>query len=113
MNVEKILALADLIEGLEHTTLRDDAGFCMSDYDRGCGTPACICGWINWTIDPKSSLNNHQAAAVYLGIDIIKANNLFFACGNILSDITPAQAAKTLRHLAETGDVVWALEDAT
>lgn len=70
MNTDRILALADLIESLPHTSTGAKDGFCMSSYTHNCNTPSCIAGWA--AFEAKGgiiTLDIHYDAKAYLGLD--------------------------------------------
>lgn len=103
MNKARILELTDFIEALP------DHKFDMSVYE-DCGTPCCIGGWAVWKYDRP--LFNHlvasrgifqEPAASVLGLDEEQAGGLFNGFGS------KQQAVATLRHLAETGEVLWSM----
>jgi hypothetical protein len=112
MNTERILHIADMIEKLEPRQ------FDMSDYvtENECGTVACIAGWTYLTYgDPAGEGDPHELAAIHLGLDEDRADDLFLpnpltsglpSCVTY-AQITPAHAAQTLRKLAATGEVDW------
>lgn len=132
MNKKRILKLADVIET---EAGQHGLGFNMDTYlnsvdkdisGHNCGTVACIAGWTTFLFDPRGRLrsparaskdaiaaNNsstrtgdfHNTAGDILGLTEIEANELFLP--SAFDDPTPAQAAKVLRHLAETGEVEW------
>lgn len=111
MNKERILELADVIEKQPHTTRHSEGGFNMSCYTHECGTPSCIAGWAtsHWGIDAPSS-GMADAAAELLGISKEAADDLFLMPAfsmHEMNRIKPSQAARTLRHLAENGEVDW------
>lgn len=125
MNKERILALADLIEKQPHTPVQAESGFNMADLVRECGTPACIAGWAAWEEEgrpaavsaPDTGWCLERKAQQYLGLAPSgeaelsdTAYSLFYPEGDqvgFYDEITPAQAAACLRHLAETGEVDW------
>jgi hypothetical protein len=108
MNVDRILALADLIESLPKTEIEDDHGFCMVDYRHDCGTPACIAGWaVHLSGEKVDVKGTFYAASTFLGISPNTAYDLFIWAEKRLDQITPDEAANTLRHLAGTGEVRW------
>lgn len=122
MHKDRILALADLIESMPHTSVTDDHGFNMDDFDHVCGTPACIAGWAIAMRANDLSVNVRSAvdaefdsysglASDYLGLSSGVGSDLYYGPGRDvkLADITPAQAAATLRRLAETGKVEWGI----
>lgn len=134
MNKERILALADLIETL---TYRNEDNWAPDSFNMGrysytydpntdeesghvCDTPACIAGWayamknnfdenLNW-IKFESGMS-----AEYLGLTSEQASELFYGRGFSAAkrdiEVSPEEAAKTLRHLAETGEVDWFIPD--
>lgn len=116
MNKQKILDLADFIENLPPKQ------FNMAVYGvaHECGTIACIAGWAavleGATVDKHESfhilgewIGAHKFAAKALGINEKTSLDLFTPIDEheSLSDITKEQAVKTLRKLAETGEVDW------
>ena len=126
MNKENILKVADGIE--KHSV--PDLGFNMrffcielAEIDDGnegvadhsghdCGTVACIAGWSNAIrtggrpeeIDPDEE-------AEWLGLSQGRADALFFPHlpREEWAAISQDQAIRTLRHLAETGEVDWSV----
>ena len=128
MNKERILALADLIEGQEHTNdwyVGEVHGFNMNKLVYDCGTPSCIAGWAAWeALDQPKVLKTkvfgdsdyiEKTAAEYLGLEYNSCNadkgcyRLFYPNTPVYSDITPIMAATVLRHLAETGEIDWSI----
>lgn len=115
MNKTRILALADLIEKQPHVELNSDSGFNMREYHHRCGTPSCIAGWVNEMSKETNCGGPEHSAAKYLELDWVTADRLFEPShlsgyhGGVFGwrDITPQQAATTLRKLAETGEVDW------
>lgn len=119
MNTERILQVAAEIEAMPHAVEREDpdlefdlefenAGFNMLTWNDAepCGTVCCIGGHIAPTGNDKLT-----QVAQQLGISIDTADLL---CHPLLpvydwGRITPAQAARVLRHLAETGKVDWSI----
>ena len=111
--------------------------FGMSEYTSPCGAPQCIAGWTCFIADgriPKENPKIYLRAAELLGLAIPSPKELAIY-GNKMTDcaakqlflpgcvtahytaftpehprfISPARAAATLRHLAETGgEVSWA-----
>ena len=130
MNRDRILQLADHIEGLEVVTtwkharrmhLTDNPGehhetFTMETKAYGCGAPACMLGWANHLAGrhPGAPM---EITSDWLGIsdwDTLRAlyipelDHAHYAMGPTKhGHITAKQAAWTLRNLAETGEVVW------
>ncbi len=127
MHVENILKVADAIE--QHSI--PDLGFNMNLWFEGdgtyadfsghrCGTVACIGGTAGLVIEGIKDCNEIDAARI-LGLGDgdgydDRAGQLFYPKSIESVDwskITPAQAARTLRHLAATGTVDWDLPDPT
>lgn len=124
MNKENVLAVADAIE--KHSI--PDLGFNMGDWvahasdeapDRSghsCGTVACIAGWAQRlrTGVPLSadSVVWWEPEAEWLGLGGDASDTLFMGddeTNKRLADVTPAEAVRVLRHLAETGEVDWSV----
>ena len=107
MNKENILELAEHIERLD-----------PEEYDQrvlahDCGTPACIAGHAAYLLSGMSLYPSTGIieAKAWLGLSSIEADCLFdsmpFGAEPGISAPTPQDAAATLRHLAETGEVDW------
>lgn len=124
MNKDKILAVADAIE--QHAIAK--LGFSMLTYFDGletggrsassvdksgheCGTVACIAGWacaLDVGLSEAAGIRSpFMHARTILGLDERQATLLFIPDPLNFDAITPADAAKVLRTLAETGDVDW------
>ena len=94
-------------------TLPDDAyNQAHIDWPDGprCGAPACIAGHATWLAGMWNPYGRIIArAAEWLGLDKRQACPLFEAIPQGMDDVklTPRDAAATLRHLAETGEVRW------
>ena len=95
VGVERILALADFIEGLEPDR------FSMSSWGQF-EEPRCICGWYQQLHGNFDKMAWGQAAEG-LGLDLKTATRLFHDPDWKKS--TPKGAAKVLRHLAVTGEL--------
>lgn len=115
MNTQFIHKLANHIETLPHS-FYDEGGFSMECYTHTCGSPSCIAGWAIYLSNHSLTIADngtdgdslHALAAAILDISDYTANELFTP--NLRwADITPRQAATTLRHLAATGSVEWNL----
>jgi hypothetical protein len=119
MNKTRILELAAVIEQAQHHT--DDFGFIdgeavtlfsMSVWR--CGTTACIGGWTQALFTaPGQTFHGTISVAEVLGISFVKAEALCYPGDMSIGryeDITPAEAADTLRRLAATGKVEWKTE---
>ena len=120
MNKEKILDLAEIIERNGNQILEGTLNkkqYSQDKYLHPCGTPACIAGWACWMNNPfdewheevgKEGYKFWKTARRILGLSFYKARVLFDQDpfdGNYFP--TAADAAATLRHLAETGKVEW------
>lgn len=117
MNVERINALADMIEVMPHTTVSAEEGFSMANWSHDCGTPACIAGWAAYLAKGPGVLINHSCydvAADFLDINVCLADELFeprLGDVDLWDEIEPKHAAEVLRHLAQTGNVDWGLSE--
>lgn len=135
MNKTNILAVADAIEqhtipwlGFNMLNYKTVVNADMSGHN--CGTTACIAGWANAirlrlkeTHPSWGGWCEHDGAADWLGIETYSssgdstADKLFYARNHpdykpdkaeaTWASITAEQAVRTLRHLAETGEVDW------
>jgi hypothetical protein len=118
MNKKAILRVADAIENAE--LAKDGIGFNMlsyharrhSNYDHtghNCATTCCIAGWaIVLNGERPHGIGVVSRAAELMSLDWWNALDLFEPNLDIpYSNITAAQAVRTLRHLAETGEVSW------
>ena len=124
MNKRNVLLLADHIEGLEDTELKDDQGFCMQGFVHECETPACIAGWARHLAGASLSDIGTGGGAVeharlWLGLSAHPDSNDLFVPQSEDADwragpddkgyITAKRAARTLRHLAYAGKVDWSV----
>ena len=143
MRTDRLLELADHIEGLEHYVDTEESGFVpilkmedryklfhMSWSQFKCNAPCCTAGWADhfWGGDgddgspyPTSWANVSSRATAALGIDFEQARELFSpeperqtgpetfseTAAKYNSTLTPKVVARALRHLAETGEVVF------
>lgn len=120
---QRLLALADLVESQPHVAEDEGPGFCMSDWVHrkspkdSCGTPSCIWGWAEHMrtgsveIDATAPVSEVDE---WLGITTGRLSLDLFSPTlptSSLNDVTPSDAAKTLRKLAETGRVDWSHAD--
>lgn len=128
MNVENILKLATLIEGLPEGKF-DMRDTLKEGNEVSCGTPACIAGWAAWMQQGKPEVlhDNRKpwstgendlitSALEFMGVPNITENPGLFhlviddlfggdQCGSDLAHVTNAQAAEALRNFADTGEV--------
>lgn len=134
MNKKNILRVADAIEKGE--LVKRGIGFNMEavisiatdrrkDHVDSCGTVACIAGWAHCVRYPRRKLARliadtedyahyesvaWESAVDFLGLSEETADDLFQPSGaGPWTYITPAQAVRVLRHLAETGKVDWSV----
>lgn len=109
MNKERVLHLADYIEKLPKVSKENPTGFTMMDFTHNCGAPACIAGWAAYLADTTDEIDVFRCGAEYLELSKREAYQLFTMDNTEipLSSVTPEQAAKVLRHLAETDEVNW------
>lgn len=117
MNVENINKVADAIEQRSIPNL----GFNMQSwrsndrdlrYDKTghkCGTTACVGGWCEAVFFGGEDTCEAEIRKV-LDISYDQSEELFYGMG-VAMDATPAQAVRTLRHLAATGKVRWDLPE--
>ena len=121
MNKERILEIADLIEAGHERMVFD-----MTEWggEHPCGTAACIAGWtvarFGWNgramqIDHRRPLGGGRdvfdGAQCVFGLAYSEAQRLFAPNerrdGADMWEVTAEHAVRTLRHLAETGNVDW------
>ena len=123
MNKERILELADVIEGKTHhrrgelSLLQRLGGrerfFNMDTYNFECGAPACLAGWAIHLFDDSDDRHLWpprrlvETAGRLLGLTHEQASKLFLPDPLVRGGISPERAAKTLRHLAKTGKVIY------
>ena len=123
MNKERLLILADVIEKLEHC--RADNGFTdgpLAVFNMGvwrCGSAGCIGGWAEslWRDGMRrADVDEVEATGPLLGLDPYQAYHLFYPQSEdgydldhtgSYGDITPAQAAATIRHFVRYGIIDW------
>ena len=115
MNRERILQLADYIEGSE--------SYKQSSWFNSCGTPGCIAGHAVVMKEkyegfdklyPNNPPKKHFAKTAQKFLDLSDKQSLYLFDGypfNFGYRPTGRDAAKTLRYLAETGEVFWFTED--
>lgn len=83
----------------------------MAAYRHPCNTPSCIAGFAlaeaggeahdDWDVE--------KAAMQWLGLTHMQKVALFLAVNHDQQQIKPSEAARCLRHYAETGQVNWDL----
>jgi hypothetical protein len=126
VNAENALKVADAIEkravphlgfNMNYLLKEADGHFAKDGLNVGdCKTVACIAGWAN-VLGGKRERATFTFAENYLGLRPEQHDQLFYASNHPdadegdeygpLTEITPEQAVRTLRHLAETGEVDW------
>jgi hypothetical protein len=133
MNKERLIQLAEVLESpaaekhfdmkewIEHTGYHDlPEGITIAEVMIDCGTVACIAGWATVLARPNEPysaiIDEFSLAAEYLDLEYFIAKSLFTpSCttdeGTQAYDADPKQAAKVVRHLAETGEVDWSIID--
>lgn len=94
VHTKRILDLADFIEELSPER------FLMSTWGMD-QEPRCICGWFMHN-NARMEKDDWREAARLLGLDEVTASHLFSDHRSRYFD--NKQAAKTLRHLAVTGE---------
>lgn len=118
MNIDRMLELADRIEGLERKEHDDQrAGFNMAYYSYGpevnCKTACCIAGWTVALFASKEQRRwsapsaVHRSARELLDLDAHQAFDLFsFAGQRYIARVTPERAARALRRMTK-GKAPW------
>lgn len=132
VNAENILKVADAIERHTISWLGFNMRSWYADEKNGtgypdqsghkCGTVACVAGWATVVeLGEEAAKAAFDAARPdrklitmdllsspeeFLGINDEQAEALFYGAD---SDEGPDQAVRTLRHLAETGEVDWSI----
>lgn len=134
MNIERLNIPADYLEKpMPETRVFNMVVFGdFVGYGSRCQTAACIAGhavmlfadapddWSGpsclpaemsrveaWVGDPGGAVGIGQIAAELLGLEPALAARLFVPDGVYLTSVEPDDAARTLRHLARTGEVDW------
>jgi hypothetical protein len=126
VNAENALKVADAIEKRTVPHLGFNMNYMIAaannDFAKdglnvdNCDTVACIAGWTN-VLGGKRWSATYSFAGDYLGLRPEQHDQLFYASNHPdadegdeygpLTEISPEQAVRTLRHLAETGEVDW------
>ena len=87
--------------------LPDDGRFNLREWE------TCICAWTHHaagqTHRPLARLNPVHLARQWLGIPLQEATRLFHPDLDTYGDVTAKQAAKVIRHYADTGEVEWSV----
>jgi hypothetical protein len=127
VNRENVLKVAEAIENHSIKWLGFNMSFIGTTADEdhpdrlnSCQTIACIAGWTKAVLEPVGSSAEflhwterhftHDVADL-LGLDGYESAELFLPDRVEWDTITPAQAVRVLRHLAETGEVDWSVAD--
>lgn len=99
-NKDRLAYMAALLEALP-----EDGRFDLREWD------SCICAWVHHaagqTHRPLAKLNPIHLARQWLGIPLNEATRLFHPDLATYGDVTPKQAARVIRHYADTGAVDW------
>lgn len=121
MNVEKILHYADVVEQQPWADRNARAGFNMAVVLHPCGTPSCIAGWVEFGENGKTTPSRTMAQTGRASLDLSSDQwfALFYGRASRpglhgvqapgLHQVQPKHAAAVMRHLANTGDVDWAI----
>ena len=124
MNKHDLLILADHLELNIPSRLFNMDSWGNDPYEpiedhKDCGTPACIGGHarILFNIIPNEEDGLVVALANYFDLSLSVGHGLFLSyresCRGVTPfgyrDISPAEAAKIIRHLVATGEVKWSL----
>lgn len=112
MDAENILKLADIISDLPQSFYSDNFGFNQNFYVHECGSPSCIAGWAAQQSTGDAAIyttpsDRRQVACRWLGLENDHRELFYPPLELAWHLITPAQAAETLRKLAQTGVVDW------
>jgi len=97
---DRLIYMADLLDQLP-----DDGRFNLREWE------TCICAWTHHaagqTHRPLARLNPIHLARQWLGIPLDEATRLFHPDLDTYGDVTAKQAARVIRHYADTGKVEW------
>lgn len=119
---QRILLVAEVIERQPHTPADSPgSGFDMSKWVHGesaCGTPSCIWGWAEHLRTGSPEVDRDapmDPIFEWFGLDSDSSEMLALFTpmfkNTTMYRVTPAQAAETLRRLADTGRVDWSHVD--
>ena len=72
-----------------------------------CGASACIAGWAQAILSPRSTMDPWWKAERLFELSPEQSADLFLAPGH--RDATTSQAVAVLDHLLETGEVDWSV----
>ena len=119
MNIERLEQLATAIEQ-EADGIKLNMNYWYSEaepdypaYDWSntpCGTIACIGGMADHLFSAKGpNETTTEETAKNLGLTDRQANMLFFGYSDAFLPVSPAGAAKVIRHLIATGEVDWTI----
>lgn len=101
-NKDRLAYMAALLEALP-----EDGRFDLREWE------SCICAWTihaaGQTQRPLARLNPIHVARQWLGIPLHEATELFHPNLDTYGEVTAKQAAKVIRHYADTGDVDWSV----
>ena len=127
VNRENALAVADHIESLPMDRFHMNTWLALTDNPQDkvpntpCNTVGCIATWTvrlirPWELARMTSLNELQSMAAFLlGLNPTAADSLFTAKNHPWEEnyyqMTGRDAARTLRHLGNTGRLEWDLSE--
>lgn len=116
MNTERLAIVAHHISELPPSRFdmrivagrfgEDDISMLGIELTDDCGTAGCIAGWACALFAPDRRPSTWLAADL-LGLDPKTADELFFARGRTLHEVTPAMASRALHNLINEGRVQW------
>ena len=122
MNKVRLLELADHLETLTHhpddglydEVIGSEKFFNLSAYTFECEAPACIAGHAAAMFSDLYDVDIHDEAELVLDLTTKQADNLFLpslhkVIAKRMIDVTPQEAAKVVRHFAETEKIDWSI----
>ena len=117
MNKERILELADKIDGLPTVVYGENdpnkRSFCMEATYHPCGNPACLAGWVEEIWDVEEDPDPLGIVGTKHEMELFEPRApwaTFFHKPGEEGFITSEHAAAVLRHFAETGEVDWSID---
>jgi hypothetical protein len=121
MNVENLNKAIELIASIppqkfdmsvlravrEGDEIHDDTRITDHELIHGCGTIACIAGWVATLNPDDAGIGPYHRAQQYLDLDHQQTGQLFCPEGYSYLEFTRDEALTAMRHLAQTGEVCW------